>query len=66
MRISYFDLNDQEIIKKTILKKPVNIGMCGSDLLFYYPSSSENSSRTLKCKSSNKIIDHSVLLIGYT
>lgn len=40
MRISYFDIKDQEIIKKTILKKPVNIGMCGSDLLFYYPSSS--------------------------
>jgi hypothetical protein len=66
MRISHFDIVDPETIKKIILKKPVNIGICGSDLIHYYPSSNKTIDRTLKCKPSNRIIDHAVLLIGYT
>ena len=65
-RISYYRIYDPEIIKAIILEKPVIAAVCGIDFAFYYPSSDNNSSRTLRCKRQNKVIDHSVLLIGYT
>ncbi len=65
-RISYYDISDPEQIKQIIMKKPVVAAVCGADLAFYSPSSPTTSARTLKCKPSNTIIDHSVLLVGYT
>jgi len=66
LRTSYYDITNSETIKKLILKKPVNIGICGLDLMNYAPSSESDSTRTLKCKPSNRIMDHAVLLVGYT
>ena len=34
-RMSYYDMYDQEKIKKVVLKKPVSIAICGKDLLRY-------------------------------
>jgi hypothetical protein len=65
-RISYYKIQDPETIKRIIFKKPVIAGVCGLDLSFYMPPSNSTPGRTLKCKPQNRIIDHSVLLVGYT
>ena len=54
------------MIKQIIYKKPAVTSICGIDLAFYSPGSINDSSRTLKCNPSNKFIDHSALLVGYT
>ena len=64
-RMSYYDIYDQEKIKKIILKKPVSIAICGKDLLRYEPGQSEES-KILKCNPSNRLLNHAVLLVGYS
>lgn len=64
--MSYYNIKDPEVIKRIVYKKPVISSICGVDLAFYYPRSSNDSSRTLKCNPINKVIDHSVLIVGYT
>ena len=56
---------DQEKIKKIILKKPVSIAICGQDLLRYQPGQTEES-KILKCHPSHTLLNHAVLLVGYT
>lgn len=63
--MSYYDLYDQEKIKKIVLKKPVAIGICGQDLVTYAPGQTEES-KILKCKPSHTLLNHNVLLVGYT
>ncbi len=65
-RVSYYQMYDPETIKKMIFKKPLIAAVCGIDLSFYFPSSNTTAGRTLRCKPQNRILDHSVLLIGYT
>jgi hypothetical protein len=40
-RMSYYNMYNQEKIKKIILKKPVSIAVCGQDLLRYAPGQTE-------------------------
>ncbi len=64
--MSYYHIIDQDIIKQILYKKPVVAAVCGTDLSFYYPGSTNESSRTLHCNPASRVIDHSVLLVGYT
>lgn len=61
--VSYYGITDQTFIKKVILKKPVNIAVCSADLQYYAPT---QKVRTLFCNVKNTVLDHTVLLIGYT
>ena len=64
--MSYYNIKDPEVIKLLLSKRPVISSICGVDLAFYYPNSTNDSLRTLKCNPLNKVIDHSVLIVGYT
>ena len=61
--VSYYGITDETFIKKVILKKPVNIAICSADLQYYAPT---QKARTLYCNINNTVLDHTVLLIGYT
>jgi hypothetical protein len=49
-----------------LLKKPVTIGVCAKDFTNYAPTSTTSPGRTMVCSPSNTVIDHTVLLVGYT
>ena len=63
--MSYYDMYDQEKIKRIIIKKPVSIALCGQDLVNYKPGETDES-KILKCQPSNTILNHAALLVGYT
>lgn len=52
------------MIKSVLQDKPVVVTVCAQDLAFYAPQ--EGGERMLKCNPGNRVVDHAVLLVGYT